>query len=115
MSENLCLWCDAPCEGKLCPVCNTCPHCAVPTTEHPLFHCTADPRHTVPTIGHFCSECDHIAAANARRAAINAPIIAQLQAIRAQHIADWDKPWPGMEFGKALFGMSLDAAIKDLS
>lgn len=127
---NECLWCCDPCEGKLCSVCNTCPHCEVPTTEHPLFHCTVDPRHTVPTLGHSCFECDLIAEAKARRAARNAPIIATLKAIRAQHVQVTTvpeyiygvepratfagKPWQGMEFGKALFGMMLDGAIKEL-
>ena len=112
---NACLWCDDPCEGKLCKECNTCPKCDVPVTEHPLFHCKADPRHTVPTIGHSCAECDNIAHMKALRAKANAPIIESLKAIRAQHIADWHRPWPGMEFGKGMFGMMLDKAIEDLS
>lgn len=110
---NECLWCCVPCEGKVCPGCNTCPHCCIPITDHPLFHCQ-DPRHTVPTVGHSCFECCIIAEAKARRAAANAPIIASLRAIRAQHIKDWHRPWPGMEFGKGMFGMMLDSAIKEL-
>jgi hypothetical protein len=111
---NECLWCDAPTEGKLCQQCNTCPHCCTPITDHPLFHCQ-DPRHrhTVPTLGHSCAECDNIAEAKARRAAVNAPIIASLRAIRAQHVRDFHTTrWPGMEFGKAMFG--IDGALKEL-
>ena len=111
---NACLWCDAPCEGKLCPQCNTCPHCTTPIAEHPLYRCTADARHTVPILGHSCAECDYIAQARARRAAVNAPIIVSLERIRARHIAEWSKPWPGLEFGKAHFGMMLDQAIAEL-
>ena len=111
---NACLWCDAPCEGKLCEACNTCPHCTTPIADHPLHHCAADPRHTVPTLGHSCAECDDIAAQKARRAAVNAPIIASLRAIRARHVAEWYRPWPGLEFAKAHFGMMLDGAIADL-
>ena len=40
--------------------------------------------------------------------------IAGLEKMRADHVRDWYKPWPGMEFCKALFGMSLDAEIADL-
>ena len=126
---NSCLWCCDPCEGKLCQRCNTCPHCDTPITDHPLFHCQ-DPRHTVPTLGHSCFECDNIAEQKARRAAVNAPIIASLKAIRAQHVQIHTvpeylyqtapratfagPPWRGMEFGKALFGMMLDKAIEEL-
>lgn len=38
----------------------------------------------------------------------------QLREIRAQHVRDFNKPWPGMNFGKAHFGMMLDSAIADL-
>ena len=40
--------------------------------------------------------------------------IGQLEAIRAQHVRDFDKPWPGAEHGKALVGMGIDAALADL-
>ena len=40
--------------------------------------------------------------------------VADLKAIRAQHIRDFNKPWPGCEFGKAHFGMMVDNAIRDL-
>ena len=39
---------------------------------------------------------------------------ASLLKIRADHIRDWHKPWPGMEFGKAHFGQMIDAALKDI-
>lgn len=38
----------------------------------------------------------------------------QLEAMRAQLIAEWHKPWPGAEHGKALVGMMIDGAIADL-
>ncbi|HTQ47489.1 MAG TPA: hypothetical protein VMI75_32255 [Polyangiaceae bacterium] len=68
----------------------------------------------MPILGHSCAECDYIAQARARRAAVNAPIIVSLERIRARHIAEWSKPWPGLEFGKAHFGMMLDQAIAEL-
>ena len=37
----------------------------------------------------------------------------ELRGIRAGLIADWHKPWPGAEFGKAFIGQALDAAIKE--
>jgi len=111
---NTCLWCDSPCEGRLCAACNTCPHCTTPIADHPLFHCTVDARHTVPTLGHSCAECDYIEEAKARRAAVNAPLIVALQAIRERHIADWHRPWPGLEFAKAHVGMMIDSAIEAL-
>lgn len=37
-----------------------------------------------------------------------------LQAIRAQHIRDFYKPWPGAEHGKAIIGQSIDGAIRAL-
>lgn len=40
--------------------------------------------------------------------------VASLKVIRAQHIRDFNKPWPGCEFGKAHFGMMVDNAIRDL-
>jgi len=104
MSE--CLWCDAPTEEKLCPDCRK-------VNDHPPYHCTVNPKH-LPTLGDSCAECYWIAQAKARREAVNAPIIEALQAIKAQHIKDWHRPWPGMEFGKAMFGNMLNKAIEDL-
>lgn len=104
---NECLWCDGPTEEKLCTGCRK-------VHDHPLFHCTVSPRH-LPTHGDSCAECDWIAKAEARRAAINAPILASLKAIREKHLADWHRPWPGMEFGKALFGQMVDGAIREVS
>lgn len=40
--------------------------------------------------------------------------LASLRVIRAQHVRDFHKPWPGCEFGKAHFGQMLDGAIKTL-
>ena len=46
----------------------------------------------------------------ARRAA-DAAALAQLRAIRAQHVADFGRPWPGSEHGKVLIGRAVDGAI----
>ena len=40
--------------------------------------------------------------------------LAQLREIRAKHVRDFRAPWPGIEHGKAILGMSIDAAIRDL-
>jgi hypothetical protein len=108
-APNACLWCDDPCEGenKLCPSCKA-------VNDHPLFHCS-NPRHTVPTLGPSCADCDFERAHAARREAINAPIRASLEAILAGHVRDWHKPWPGCEFGKTIIGNALLAAIKAVS
>jgi len=103
MSE--CLWCDAPTDEKLCRSCRA-------GNDHPLFHCKV-PGH-IPTLGKSCAECDLQAQAIARRAAANAPSLVALRSIREGLIADWHKPWPGCEHGKAILGMAIDRAIKDL-
>jgi len=36
---------------------------------------------------------------------------ASLEKIRAQHVQDWNQPWPGAEFGKAIVGRAIDAAL----
>jgi len=38
-----------------------------------------------------------------------------LRAIRADHVANFNKPWPGCEHGKAILGRAIDGAIKELS
>lgn len=102
----LCLWCDEPCRGKLCDVCHA-------ANEAPLFHCPI-PGH-LPTIGgKSCAECDSLAELAAKRAEVNAPLLAQLWAIRASLIAEWRKPWPGCEHGKTLVGQMIDAEIASL-
>ena len=90
----------------MCPVCRA-------AHDHPLFHCKANARH-LPTHGDACAECAWIAEANARREARDAPIRESLERIRAAHVADWGKAWPGCEFGKAIVGMALTGAIRDL-
>lgn len=104
---NECLWCDAPTEEKLCPECRA-------VNDHPPYHCTVDARH-LPTLGDSCAECFYIAEAKARRAVVNAPIIESLRAIKARHVAEWDRPWPGLEFAKGLLWEMLNRAIDDLS
>jgi hypothetical protein len=39
----------------------------------------------------------------------------QLKAIRAQHVADFHKPWPGCEHGKAIVGLALDGALAEVA
>jgi hypothetical protein len=39
----------------------------------------------------------------------------QLHNIRAQHVRDFAKPWPGAEVGKTILGQALDGAILDLT
>jgi len=104
---NACLWCDGPTVEKLCVECRA-------VNDHPLFYCKVNARHTVPTLGSSCAECDMIAEMKARRAAKNAPIIESLRAIRAQHVQNFAERWPGLEFAKAMFGMMLDGAIEEL-
>lgn len=35
-----------------------------------------------------------------------------LYAIRAEHIRDFNRPWPGAEFGKTIIGNAINGAIK---
>lgn len=37
-----------------------------------------------------------------------------LQVIRANLVSEWRERWPGCEFGKAIVGMAIDAAIADV-
>ena len=48
------------------------------------------------------------------REAARVESIRTLKAIRAQHVRDFHEPWPGLEFGKAILGKSIDAAITQL-
>jgi hypothetical protein len=114
MSENkTCLWCDASFparENALHP--QICLDCCGGVDM--LTHCGDNPKHAIPTVGPKCFECEHEAEVRARRVARNAPFLAQLREIRAQHVRDFNKAWPGMNFGKAHFGMMLDGAISAL-
>lgn len=40
--------------------------------------------------------------------------IANLEAIRACHVAEWLTPWPGAEHGKAIIGRAIDGALSNL-
>jgi hypothetical protein len=51
--------------------------------------------------------------AEAREAA-RVETLRSLKTIRAQHVRDFYKPWPGLEFGKAILGKSIDNAIAEL-
>lgn len=110
--DQVCAWCDGPFparENALHPhVCLACLGGADVLTR------CARPGHELPTIGPVCAVCEHEAEVRARRIERNAPHLAQLRQIRAQHVADCHQPWPGMNFGKAQFGMMLDACIAEL-
>ena len=106
MTNETCLWCDAPSEGSLCGPCRA-------VNDHLPFYC-ANPRHAVPTLGPSCARCDDEKAREAARTAHNAPIVAQLRQIRADLIRDWHNSWPGAEHGKALVGHMIDGALEDL-
>lgn len=41
-------------------------------------------------------------------------MLAQLEGIRANHVRDLYKPWPGAEFGKGHVGKALDGAIQEV-
>ncbi len=105
---NLCLWCDTPCDlDVLCPSCRA-------VNDHPLFYCQVNPAH-LPTLGDACCECTLEAERKARIERANAPLIAQLRTIRANLIGEWHTTkWNGLEHGKALVGMMIDSALKDL-
>jgi len=100
-----CLWCDDPVDaGPLCGPCKA-------VNEYPPFHCH---KHPIPTLGPSCGQCDDEAAREARRRERNAPVIAQLQAMRVGLVQDWHEPWPGINFCKALAGQSIDSVLTDL-
>jgi len=40
-------------------------------------------------------------------------VIEQLRGILRSHVQDFHKPWPGMEFGKTIFGNSILGALAD--
>ena len=49
-----------------------------------------------------------------RRALVNAPLVAALEAMRAKLISEWYQPWPGANFGKVLIGRAIDNALREL-
>lgn len=51
--------------------------------------------------------------AGAQKAA-DAVAVRQLRSIRAAHVRNFGEPWPGLEFGKVLFGQALDGALEEL-
>lgn len=51
--------------------------------------------------------------AEARKVARN-KARSQLRAIRAQHVRDFNEPWPGAEFAKTIIGRAIDGALADL-
>ncbi len=106
---SACLWCDDPVNGDvLCAPCRA-------VNDHPPYHC-AVPGHTVPTLGPTCAACDLEVERRDRQRAANAPLLAWAMEERARFLAeDWRRPWPGMEFCKGIYGMSLDKMIRDLS
>lgn len=66
---------------------------------------------------HACRPIDDQGDLPSRREAQEAARVsslASLRAIRAQHVRDFHKPWPGCEFGKAHFGQMVDRAIEEL-
>jgi hypothetical protein len=36
-----------------------------------------------------------------------------LEKIRELHVQDWDRPWPGANFGKVLVGRAINAALAE--
>ena len=66
---------------------------------------------------HGCRPIADLGDLPSRRAAqrrADARALTSLKEIRAQHVRDFDKPWPGCEFGKGHFGMMVDGASADL-
>lgn len=49
------------------------------------------------------------------QAAADAKALVMLRAIRKQHVAEFHKPWPGAEHGKAIVGRAIDAALAEVS
>jgi len=49
----------------------------------------------------------------AARLKADAEAVRSLQAIRADHVVNFHERWAGADFGKALFGQALDAAIQE--
>jgi hypothetical protein len=41
--------------------------------------------------------------------------VGQLERIRAAHIAEFHRPWPGCEFAKAWVGRMIDGALEELT
>lgn len=48
------------------------------------------------------------------REAARVETLASLRVIRARHAADFNKPWPGAQHGKAIVGMAINGAIREL-
>lgn len=72
---------------------------------------------TMRTLRAVDDEHDHnpLPSRAAAQAAARHETIKSLRAIRAQHVADFHKPWPGAEHGKAILGRAIDAALEEVS
>mgnify|MGYP000316897762 CR=1 FL=1 len=105
-----CIWCDEPIGGPI--VYRLCASCA--PLGDVTYACTAGRGHLPTFSSATCASCDEDVARAARVRAQVAPRIAELREMRADHVRDFRKPWPGMDFAKALFGQMVDGAISDL-
>lgn len=66
---------------------------------------------------HGCRPIDGLGDLPSRKTAQEAArhrSLASLRSILADHIRDFNKPWPGAEHGKAIVGNSIVNAIKEL-
>lgn len=65
--------------------------------------------HGMRALGGYPLPCRKAAVAAAEERAAR-----QLRQIRADLIAEWNRPWPGLEHGKAILGLAIDGALKSL-
>jgi len=111
MTGLLCLWCDDRLPGPLAA--QVCLRCA--PLGNIVHHCCAGRNH-LPTFSSLsCATCDESATRLARVRAEIAPQIADLEKMISDHIRDWHKPWPGMNFAKAIVGRMFTGALDDLN
>jgi hypothetical protein len=59
-------------------------------------------------------DCGPLPSREEEQARAKREAVRSLKAIRAKLVAEWNKPWPGAEFGKALVGQAIDGALADL-
>lgn len=102
-----CIWCEDPLGGPL--ALRVCRMCA--PLGNVTYECTEGKGHLPTFSSNSCATCEENAARIARVRARVEPEIASLRKMRADLIRDWNKPWQGMNFAKAIVGRMIDGAI----
>ena len=69
--------------------------------------------HTLPIYLRLCDAClPHPLMDSAPPQPADAACVTDLREMLHRHVAEWDRPWPGAEFGKAIIGRAILGALR---